>query len=265
MTVSALRIAAVVALLTASAAASSATARSLEQIRAIGAIGVCAHPNSLPFSSKKDNPPGFQIELGRALVQQLGVGMVADWVVPPIQIRRADCDLVLDVIVDAQSQSEQRLVMSRPYYHGGVGLAVPAGSAVTSFASLDNHTKVGVQVGLLTAMILGQGHVGLSNFAFEDKMLQAVAAREIDAAAVTALAAGYYNSAHPDHALTILPPDDAEQRLEWNVAVGMCKPDTALRSAVDGALERLSADGSIARIYARYGITLEQPKAPPAP
>ena len=38
-----------------------------------GAIGLCAHPNSLPFASKAGNPPGFQVELGQALARELGV------------------------------------------------------------------------------------------------------------------------------------------------------------------------------------------------
>jgi len=43
---------------------SPAQARSLEAIRAFGVLGLCAHPNSLPFASKAGDPPGFQVELG---------------------------------------------------------------------------------------------------------------------------------------------------------------------------------------------------------
>ena len=44
-------------------------ARTLAEIKERGAIGLCAHPNSLPFASKTAEPPGFQIELGRALAR----------------------------------------------------------------------------------------------------------------------------------------------------------------------------------------------------
>ena len=40
-----------------------AQARSLDAIRSFGALGLCAHPNSLPFASKAGDPPGFQVEL----------------------------------------------------------------------------------------------------------------------------------------------------------------------------------------------------------
>ena len=48
-------------------------ARSLDVIRATGALHLCAHPNSLPYASKAGNPPGFQIELGKALAKEVGV------------------------------------------------------------------------------------------------------------------------------------------------------------------------------------------------
>ena len=48
-----------------------AQARPLNTIREFGAIGLCAHPNSLPFASKAGNPPGFQVELVSSQLQDL--------------------------------------------------------------------------------------------------------------------------------------------------------------------------------------------------
>jgi polar amino acid transport system substrate-binding protein len=247
-------------LLAAAALCAPATARPLDQIKASGTLSVCLPVNALPFSSRKDDPHGFQVEFADALAGQLGVGVEADWIISPIQVRRAACDLLLDVIADPEAQGDSHLAFSRPYYRSGVALILPPGSPVTSFAALDNHSKVAVQVGSMVAMILGQRHVGLSTFAFEDEMLDALAAGEVTAAAVTPLTAGYYNLKHPDRKLVILPPDEADQRLVWNIAVGMRKPDQKLRDAIDHALDQLGADGTIARIYGRYGISLMPPK-----
>jgi hypothetical protein len=46
-------------------------------------------------------------------------------------------------------------------------------------------------------MVLNQRHVTISPFGFEDDILAALAAHEIDAAAVTPLSVGYYNLTHP--------------------------------------------------------------------
>ncbi len=237
-----------------------AQARSLEAIRSSAALGLCAHPNSLPFASKAGDPPGFQVELGQALARELGVSLRLDWIITQYQMRSAGCDIVLDVIADPEAQGETNLRISKPYYRTGVALAVPADSRVTSYKSLDAHTKVGVQVGSVAAMVISQRHVPTSTFGFEVDSLDALANREIDAAAVTPTAAGYFNLTHPDKAFRILDRDESEKDLNWNVAVGMVRPDQALRDAIDGALERLKADGTIDKIYRRYGVALQSPK-----
>jgi polar amino acid transport system substrate-binding protein len=238
---------------------SQTSARSLDAIRARGVLHLCAHPNSLPFASKTGDPPGFQVELGRALASELSVTLATEWIVVPSQIFRADCDIVLDTIADPEAQADSGLQLSSPYYRAGVALAVPPGSAIASFADLNGRTKVAVQVGSLAAMTLNQRQVPTSPFGFEDDMLAALAANEVDAAAVTPLAAGYYNLMHPSRAFTIVPPDESLRDLVWNEAVGMRRPDDALREAIDAALARLRADGTIHRIYARYGIALLPP------
>ena len=238
----------------------AAQARSLATIRSLGALGLCAHPNSLPFASKSGDPPGFQVELGQALARELGVSLKLDWIITQYQIRSADCDIMMDVIADREAQGETNLRISKPYYRTGVALAVPSDSKLTSFRSLDEHTKVGVQVGSMAAMVIGQRHVPTSTFGFEVDSLEALANHEIDAAAVTPTVASYFNLTHPAHAVRILDRDESEANLNWNVAVGMVRPDEGLRDAVEAAMERLRADGTIERIYARYGVVLQSPK-----
>ncbi|TCU63191.1 amino acid ABC transporter substrate-binding protein (PAAT family) [Bradyrhizobium sp. R2.2-H] len=237
-----------------------AQARALDAIRASGVIGLCAHPNSLPFARKTGEPPGFQVELGQVLARELGVALRLDWIITQYQMRSAGCDILLDVIADRDAQGETRLRISKPYYRTGVALAVPSSSPLTSFKSLNERTKVGVQVGSIAAMIIGQRRVPLSTFGFESDSLEAVSNREIDAAAVTPTAAGYFNLTHPDNPLRILDRDESIADLNWNVAVGMIRPDDALREAIDRVLDRLRSDGTIDRIYRRYGIVLQAPR-----
>ncbi len=237
-----------------------AQARSLATIRETGAIGLCANPNSLPFASKAGDPPGFQVELGQALAHELGVSLTLDWIITQYQMRSADCDIVLDVIANPEAQGETNLRISKPYYRTGVALAVPSNSKLTSFKDLDEHTKVGVQVGSVAAMIIGQRHVPTSTFGFETDSLDALANHEIDAAAVTPTVASYFNLTHPDKAVRILDLDENEPDLNWNVAAGMVRPDNDLRNAIDAALERLRTNGTIDRIYRRYGVVLQAPR-----
>jgi polar amino acid transport system substrate-binding protein len=248
------------ALFAAMSATGSAEARSLDAIRSFGTLGLCAHPNSLPFANKAGDPPGFQVELGQALARELGVSLKLDWIITMFQIRSADCDIVMDTIADPEAQGETNLKISKPYYRTGVTLAVLPDSNLTSFKGLNEHAKVGVQVGSMAAMLLSQRHVPTSTFGFEIDSLEALANHELDAAAVTPAIAGYFNVTHPDHPLRILALDESEAQLNWNVAVGMVRPDQSLRDAIDAALERLRANGSVERIYGRYGVVVGQPK-----
>jgi polar amino acid transport system substrate-binding protein len=240
--------------------ADGAQARSLDAIRESGTLGLCAHPNSLPYASKAGAPPGFQIDLGNALARELGVSLRPDWIITQYQMRSAGCDIVLDVIADREAQGETRLKLSKPYYRSGIALAVPQDSQLTSFKGLGGHTKVGVLVGSMAAMTLGQRHVPTSTFGFEADSLEALANHEIDAAAVTPTTASYFNVTNPGKAVRILEVDDSEPGLSWNVAVGMVRPDEPLMKAVDEALKRLAEQGTIDAIYRRYGIVLQTPR-----
>ena len=112
----------------------------------------------------------------------------------------------------------------------------------------------------MAAMTLGKRHVPTSTFGFEADSLEALANHEIDAAAVTPTMASYFNLMHPDKAVRILELDENEANINWNVAVGMVRPDDQLRDAIDGALDRLRTDGTISRIYERYGVVLQAPR-----
>jgi polar amino acid transport system substrate-binding protein len=112
----------------------------------------------------------------------------------------------------------------------------------------------------MAAMIISQRHVPTSTFGFEVDSLEALANHEIDAAAVTPTMASYFNLTHPDKAARILDRDESEADLNWNVAVGMVRPDEKLRDAIEAAIERLRADGTVERIYGRYGIVLQSPR-----
>jgi len=238
----------------------NAMARSLEAIRQRGALTLCAHPNALPFASKRDADPGFQVEIAKALANQLGVSLEQRWVVTSFQYRRADCDIVLDAIADPAALAEVGLRMSRPYQRSGVTLAVGAKSSVASLTDLRPGQLVGVQVGSIASMMLSKRGVQTSPFGFEDEIMDALAKGEIDAAAVTPAAIGWFNQAHPDARVSRIPAFEDDPDLNWNVAVGMVSPDEKLRQGVDAALEALLADGTLARIYARYNVELQPPK-----
>lgn len=240
-------------------ACTSAGARSLAAIRDRGVLSLCAHANALPFASKTQDPPGFQIELGRALAEALGVALQVEWVTSGVQFRIADCDIVLDTIAVPEVQAERRLELSKPYQRSGVGLAMrPTTSDIRRFEDLTGR-RVAVRYRSLAAMLLEQRGARIESFGFEDEMMEAVARGEVEAAAVSPASVGYFNLRHPQAPLRFVHAYDAEPELRWNLAVGLRRADAPFREAIDRAIDRLVADGTVTRIYARYGIEHRPP------
>ena len=237
-----------------------ALARPLEAIQARGLLSLCAHPNALPFASKSSDPPGFQIELGEALAEKLGVALTVEWVISGFQFRRADCDIILDTILNREAQEDRDLRLSKPYHLSGVALALRPGT--NGIASADDLAgrRIGTQVGSIVQMLLGQRGVRTIPFGFEDDMIDALAGGEIDGAVISPLTIGYFNFTNPDRQVRLLDIFAAEPDLNWEVGVGMRRSDRFLRKAVDGALEALLAEGNIRSIYARYGIEHRPPE-----
>jgi len=239
-----------------------ADARGLAQIKDSGNIVLCAHPNSLPFASKDGGRHGFQVELAQALARRLGVSLTQNWVITNYDIFRADCDIVMDSIADRQAQAESGLRISKPYRRSGVAIALRGDEKdVRSLGDLTGaHRKVGVLTSSIAAMKLSQGGAELVPGLFEDEMLAMLNNREIDAAAVTPTSAGYYNLIHPKQKVRLIYPFESEPDLTWNVAVGMRRPDPMLQEAVDAAIAHLIEDGTVKRVYARYGVAVEAPQ-----
>ena len=77
--------------------------------------------------------------------------------------------------------------------------------------------------------------------------------------AVSPATAGYFNLRHPESRVRFVHAYDSEPELRWNLAVGLRRADAAFREAIDAAVERLVSDGTVARIYARYGIEHRPP------
>ena len=255
---SALKLGATVAVLLLSATA--ALPRSLQAIVDRGAVTLCANPDALPWASKTGAVPGFQVELAENLATRLGVSLTRAWVISAFQYRRVDCDVVFDAIASKGASVEGGLRLSRPYQRSGVVLAVRNESGVTSLAGLQAGQRAGVLVGSLVSMRLDTRGIATTPFVLESELMAALASGEVDAAAVTPVAIGWYNTVHPDAHIRMIAAFADDPDLNWNLAVGMIGPDNNLRAQIDAALGDMLADGTISRIYARYGIELRPPE-----
>lgn len=250
--------AAPLALMFALAFAPSAQARTLDQIKSLGAVSLCANPDALPYSADNPDKPGFQVEIARAIAAALGVGLRVDWLVPKRRVREVNCDMLLDNPSDPKLYEDRRL-LTRPYQLNGIALALaPDAPDVQAAGDLRKQRKIGVMIGSLASVVIGKAGGRISPYAFQLDMLGEVGS-ELSAAAVSAPTLGYYMQQHPEKRLRAVTLSAVDSQFAWPVSVGLRNADDALRAAVDEALTTMLADGTLAGIYARYGVTHRAP------
>jgi ABC-type amino acid transport substrate-binding protein len=242
--------------------AGSAGARTLAEVKSLGAIFMCAGPDALPYASDKPEAPGFQIEIGRAIAAGLGVALNIEWIVARRRRNLVNCDMTLDSINDPEV-NEGQARLSRPYQKSGVTLALRRDAeAISDFRQLKQDQKVGVMINSYASMVLGKADKSTSPYAFQSDMLDDLQKGELYAAAVSGATLSYYIFQHPDSGLRLVRAFDSVPELTWEVAVGLRKADAALVDAVNEILERLIADGTLTRIYAKYGVEHRLPVYP---
>jgi ABC-type amino acid transport substrate-binding protein len=239
--------------------ASAVGARTLAEIQARGEISMCANPDALPHASKRPETPGFQIEIGRELARALGVQLHVDWIIPRLRAGLVDCDMLLDTIVDPATQRGP-VKLSQAYQKSGVALALRAGNdSVRRFDDLGPDKRIGVMINSVASMLLNQRGLRTVPYAFESEMVADLAKGELDACAVSPATIAYYIRSHADSALRYVHAYDTEPEMRWNLSVALRRSDDALVQSVNEALTRFVRDGTLARIYATYGVDYRQP------
>src|SRR5262245_2478717 len=245
------------------AVALSADAAPLETVRERGTLGVCAHPDALPYSSQDRTTPGFQLEIAEAIARQLGVRLHVDWIVFTRHARRIDCDATIGSIVKADPDGggpRRGPRLTKPYVASGYVLVLPARSP--SIERLEDvKGKIAVEHTSWPHYVLDNRKIPLSSHGSAFDVLDAVAKGEAAAGLVSDAYAGWYLMLQPG-TIKISETYVPERDFRWNVAVALRHADAPLVDAFNRALDALIADQTIPKIFARYGIRYRPPLTP---
>ena len=238
-------------------------------------LRVCADPNNLPFSNERRQ--GFENRIaelvGRDLHRPVAYTWAPEWrgfVRKTLGAGR--CDVVLGI-----PASSDRVLATRPYYTSTY-VFLSRRDRGLDIRSLDDPRLRRLRIGIHfvgddyanppPAHALARRHivdnvVGYSlygNYARPNPpsdLVRAVARREVDLAIIWGPFAGYFapRTGVPMRLEPVTPAlDPPGLRFTFAIAAGVRPADTALRTAIDGALARRQAD--IARVLRRYGVPL---------
>ena len=231
-----------------------AQARTLAEVKSLGAISMCANAGTLPWSSKEPTTPGFQLEIGRKIAEGLGVPLSIEWIVPRRRANVVNCDMMMDSVNNPEMH-EGRLLLTRPYQKSGMALVLRKdGADLSSYNDLQKGQKIGVMVNSVASVVLGKAGVTTSPYAFQEDMMEDLAKGDLYGAAVSATWVDYYIHSHQDADLKVAYVFEGDKDLTWDVAVGLRKSDAALQKAISDVLDKLIADGTLTQIYDKYGV-----------
>ena len=236
-------------------------------------LRVCADPNNLPFSNRKEQ--GFENRLARLVARDLGATVEYRWWPQRRGFIRntldaGTCDLVMGV-----PTGYERVLPTRPYYTASF-VFVSRQDRSLAISSFDDsslsHLRIGVQLvpgdGAETPASYALGRRGLSenlvgyvvtgNYAEPNppaRIVEAVARGDVDIAVVWGPVAGYFAS-RDSVPLRITPLRDRlaapGMPLAFSIGMGVRRGDVRLRNELNAVLQRRQTQ--ITRLLASYGV-----------
>ena len=247
------------------------------------ALRVCAEPDNLPYS--REDQSGFENRIARLLADDLGLPLQYAWL-PDRRgfVRKTLGANACDVIIGVPA-GDERLLTTRPYYRSTY-VFVQHDTGATSARALRSFDdarlpalRIGVQLVGNDLAATPPGHALARHDAVRhvvgftvageappaQRMVDAVARGELDAAVVWGPQAGYFASrATPPLRITpAAAPADPDLPFAFSIAMGVRKGDRVMKARLDDFIVRRGAD--IDRILDDHAVPrmpLAQPEQP---
>ena len=224
-------------------------------------LRLCADPDNLPFTSDKADNPGIYREIGKALAQELNRPLTEIWYrtnfgkrATRVTLLAKQCDFSVGLPGDSDFMGPA-LIFSRPFMKAGYALVLKKPATVSSWADLNGKAVAVQQNSTPQTFLATKDNMTMVTELNPEDTVKALASGAADAAFVWAPTAGYLNKTVYSDGFTIIPIEGAG--MQWPVAVAFAKRDGALRDAVNGALDRISA--KIDDLKAKYGFPVAEP------
>lgn len=269
-----------------------AQVRDFDRITESGTLHVALYQNFPPYSYEQDGQPrGVDYELAKALAEGLGLKLELIWAPPGekldddlrdyiwrgrVTAQGQLADLMLRVPYDrdyAQMRNElgelvnERVVMFGPYQRERWQLAFDRRRLpeVPSIVALRQH-PVGVEVESVPSFYLSSVQGGMlsketRHYQTPELAFAAMRGGEVDA--VMALRGEVdwllHEAADPQLALAENAYPDMGRQI-WEIGMAVHETNRQLAYALEEQLETLILDGSLGRLYARYGLRYEKPE-----
>jgi ABC-type amino acid transport substrate-binding protein len=236
-------------------------------------LRVCALSHNLPYTDEATGG-GFDLDVARAVAEKLARPLEVVWSdngeglheidesdFPLHKLARGACDVLLSIPGPARDSLKDvpGLVLGNAYYGAGFELIGPAELSPRLKDLQEKPVAIQAQTVASFALVMlhGRQHTCFS----PAEALASVGRGDAAAALVWGPTAGFELARNPIEGLAIAPGYTPPAALAWNLHAATRERDEALRTAVDGALASLVADGQLVRLAKPWGIPLHAPFA----
>ena len=244
----------------------------MARAKAVHALSACADPYNFPYSSSSADPPGFDIEILRAVGKRAGLGSELFWVDTGTRggfgrafrtsIDEKKCSIFLSLSVGDDDETKQhKLVFTHPYMTLGYILVTTAENA--NGLSLEQLKKDKAKIGVAMSTPMDD-YLFTNGFERElyfqnRRVLEGLEKGEVKVAMIWASALAEARRDYPKLKLQVAPGFELQQGLRWNMAFAVPESETELKKFLDESLDELVKNGEIKRIVESYGIPFYAP------
>lgn len=235
--------------------------------QAAAPFSICAEPDNLPMSEQSSSS-GFELEVAKLLAQDMGRDLQVKWVSQRDHsfygktIGSGECDAVMGI-----PSGFSKLTTTNPWYRTGFFFVTRKDAGINPHSFDDAAIKkltIGVPAtGLgdtppaiaLTQRALGSNLRPYSIYESQ-KLVAAVANKEIDMAIIWGPFAGWFAGNNPKLAIAPAPEKDGPNSLAFDISIGVKKGNDALKNQLDAALTH--QHNAIEAVLAKWRVPVKE-------
>jgi ABC-type amino acid transport substrate-binding protein len=246
----------------------------LERSKARGKLIACADPYDFPYSIKDEDPPGFDIDIIRAIAKRGGMRLEIYWANTGTRggINRAFRQSILakrcDVFLGLSDNGEEdllpkKLTFTEPYL--GMGYVLVVQGKADGVKSLDDVRKGGFKVGVAMStpiddyMFTNQIPRGL--YLNNRRIMEGMSKGEVDVSMVWASAIAVAKAEFPDAKFHMVDGYTPLEGQRFNLKFAVRTEDKTLLAFINEGINELLGNGRMKQIVESYGLPFYAPFA----
>jgi ABC-type amino acid transport substrate-binding protein len=244
----------------------------LARSKQTGKLTACADGNTYPYSTSDGEPPGFDIEILRAIAAKAGLKPHVVWSdtgsrgglgkALRTSIDKGLCDVFMGLAYgDDEEIKDHKLALTKPYL--GMGYVLVVQGKAANVKSLEeakkNKIKIGVSMSTPLDDYLFTNGYDRSVYLQNRRIMEAMNKGEIDAGMVWTTAVGEARKEFPDAKFKVAEGFVPKEGLRFNAAWAVKAKEGPMKQFLEESFDALLKSGEIKKIVESYGIPFYQP------